>query len=181
MNRIRYDELARVIAGRQPACGATTVLAVDGPSGSGKTGFAGGLAVVTGADVLHLEDIYPGWSGLAATPPLVRRVLDGIAVGEIGDVHRWDWDAAQDGPLLRVRPSPLLILDGVGSGAAILRPYLSFLIWVDAPDDVRKRRALDRDGDVYAPFWDTWAAQEAEHFSAEQTRIHADLAIDTGD
>ncbi|MCW2799848.1 MAG: 4-amino-4-deoxy-L-arabinose transferase [Aeromicrobium sp.] len=181
MNRIRYDELATLIARRQPACGSTTVIAVDGPSGSGKTGLSNGLAAVTGAAILHLEDIYPGWTGLAATPPLVRGVLDQIAVGEPGLVHRWDWEAGQDGPLLRVLPAPLLILDGVGSGAAIIRPYLSHVLWVDAPLEVRKRRALARDGDVYAEFWDTWAAQEAEHFAVEQTRIHADLLIDTGD
>jgi uridine kinase len=181
VNRIRYDELARLIATRQPACGGTTVIAIDGPSGSGKTGLADGLAAVTGAAVLHLEDIYPGWTGLGATPPLVRGVLDQIAVGEPGLVHRWDWEADQNGPLLRIPPSPLLILDGVGSGAAVIRPYLSYLLWVDAPLDVRKRRALARDGDVYAPFWDTWAAQEARHFAAEQTHIHADLVIETGD
>jgi uridine kinase len=181
VSRIRYDEVAALIASRQPASGSTTVVAIDGPSGSGKTDFADRLAAVTGAELLHLEDVYPGWSGLAATPPLVRRVLNQIAVGEVGEVHRWNWVAEQNGPLLRVRPAHLLILDGVGSGAAMLRPYLSFLIWVDAPPAQRKRRALDRDGDVYTEFWDTWAAQEAEHFAAEQTRTHADLVIDTGD
>lgn len=181
MNRIRYDGLAALIASGQPACGATTVIALDGPSGSGKTDIAERLAAATGAAVLHLDDIYPGWTGLAATPPMVRSVLDQIAVGNTGSVHRWDWDAGKDGPLLRIPPAPLLILDGVGSGASVIRPYLSLLVWVDAPLDVRRRRALARDGDVYAPFWDTWAAQEAEHFAVEQTRIHADLVIDTGD
>lgn len=181
MNRIRYDELAALIATRQPACGSSTVIAIDGPSGSGKTGLADGLAAVSDAAVLHLDDIYPGWSGLAATPPLIREVLERIAVGEVGLVNRWDWAAGQDGPLLHLPPSPLLILDGVGSGAAVIRPYLSLLLWVDAPLDVRKRRALARDSGAYEPFWDTWAAQEAQHFAAEQTRIHADLVIDTGD
>jgi para-aminobenzoate synthetase len=177
---IRYDELAALIATRPPACGDTTVLAVDGPSGSGKTGLADELAATIGAEVFHLEDIYPGWSGLSATPPLVRGVLDQIAGGEPGVVHRWDWDADQDGPLMHIPATPLLILDGVGSGAAIIRPYLSLLIWVDAPLQVRKSRALARDGGVYEPFWDTWAAQEAEHFAAEHTRTHADIVIDTG-
>ena len=50
---------------------------------------------------------------------------------------------------------------------------------MEAPADVRKQRALDRDGDTYAPYWDVWAAQEAEHFAAEQTRRHADLVVRT--
>ncbi len=180
MNGIRYAELQALIARRQPACGTTTVVAIDGPSGSGKTSIADGLAAVTGADVLHFDDIYPGWHGLAATPPMVRHgVLDPIAAGEIGEVHRWDWDANRPGPVLRVPPAALLILDGVGSGAETIRPYLSLLLWVEAPLPDRKRRALSRDGETYEPYWDVWAEQEAQHFAAEQTRIHADLVINT--
>ncbi|GAA3511469.1 hypothetical protein GCM10022234_02510 [Aeromicrobium panaciterrae] len=180
MNRHRYAELSALIAQREPACGTTTVVALDGPSGSGKTSLTKQLAVETGGDVLHLEDLYPGWHGLEATPPMVRRVLDQIAADEIGETRRWDWEADRPGTVLRVPPTPLLILDGVGSGAATLRPYLSLLLWVDAPLERRRERALARDGDVYAPFWDVWAEQEARHFVAEQTRMHADLIIDTG-
>ena len=182
MNRIRYAELSALIAERQPACGTTTVIALDGPSGSGKTSLANGLAEATDADVLHLDDVYPGWHGLEATPPLVRAgVLDRIAADEIGEVSRWDWEADRSGPVLRVPPTPLLILDGVGSGASTIRPYLSLLLWVEAPLAVRRHRALTRDGGVYEPFWEVWAEQERRHFAVEQTRIHADVIVDTGD
>jgi uridine kinase len=175
----RYDSVVALLDVRLPACGTTTVVAVDGPSGAGKTGFSTGLAAATGADVLHLEDLYPGWHGLAATPPIVADVLASVAVGGIGSARRWDWERGAPGAAVRVRPSRLLVLDGVGSGASVLRPYLSLLIWVEAPEDVRKLRALARDGDIYAPYWDVWAAQEAEHFADEQTRRHADLVVRT--
>ncbi len=175
-----YADLLSLIAERQSACGTTTVIALDGPSGSGKTRLADGLAAATGADVLHLDDVYPGWYGLDATPSLIRGgVLDRIATGEIGVVNRWDWAADRPGPVLRVPPVPLLILDGVGSGASTIRPYLSVLLWVDAPLEVRKRRALARDGGAYEPFWEIWAEQEMRHFNAELTRMHADLIVDT--
>ncbi|MFC5679395.1 4-amino-4-deoxy-L-arabinose transferase [Aeromicrobium endophyticum] len=179
MDAHRYDSVVAHLDARLPACGTTTVVAVDGPSGAGKTGFAGGLADATGADVLHLEDLYPGWHGLALTPPVVADVLASVAVGDTGSARRWDWQRGVAGAELRVRPSRLLVLDGVGSGASVLRPFLSLLIWVEAPADVRKQRALARDGDTYAPYWDVWAAQEAEHFAAEQTRHHADLVVRT--
>lgn len=176
----RLDTVATLIQSRQPACGSTKVVAVDGPSGSGKTSLAEHLAKLTGAAVLHLEDIYPGWHGLAATPPIIaRHVLDAIAVDRIAAVARWDWVHDRPGEVLSVAPTPLLILDGVGSGAAVIRPFLSLLIWVEAPLDVRKERALARDGDVYAPFWDTWAAQEHAHFSTDETRRHADAIVRT--
>jgi uridine kinase len=175
----RYDDLVRQLGARQPACGSTTVVAVDGPSGAGKTSFAEGLARATGADVLHLEDVYPGWDGLAATPPIIARVLDVVALDGVGAAPRWDWDRSAPGTLLHVPPTPLLVLDGVGSGAAVIRPHLSLLIWVDAPAEVRKHRALARDGGTYAPYWDMWATQEAKHFAAERTRHHADLVVTT--
>jgi uridine kinase len=176
----RYDDIVALIRERQPACGSTTVVAVDGPSGSGKTSLADQLADVAGATVLHLDDLYPGWHGLSATPPMVANgVLDAIAVDRVGVASRWDWVHDRPGPTLLVPPAPLLIVEGVGSGAAVIRPYLSLLIWVDAPVDVRKQRALARDGGAYAPFWDIWAAQEAEHFSAEETRRHADVVVRT--
>ena len=179
MTSHRYDPVVERIAARQPACGSTTVVAVDGPSGAGKTSFVAGLAEATQAQVLHLEDLYPGWHGLAATPPIVAGVLASIAVDAVGTAPRWDWTGDRPGPLLRVRPGGLLILDGVGSGASVVRPFVSLLVWVDADPAVRKARALARDGGTYAPFWDVWAAQEAVHFAAEDTRRHADLLVTT--
>ncbi len=182
MTRYRYAELQALLEQRHPACGRTTVVAVDGPSGSGKTSIADGLAAAIGADVLHLDDVYPGWHGLDATPAMIRTgVLDRIAVDEVGEVRRWDWEASRPGSAMRVPPAPVLVLDGVGSGAATIRPYLSLLVWVEAPVEVRRRRALARDGGAYEPYWEVWAEQEARHFAAQHTRAHADVVIDTGD
>lgn len=181
MPPIRYDALAAMIARRAPACGATKVIAVDGPSGAGKTEFAIGLGAHLLAPVLHLEDVYPGWSGLAMTPGLVvKGVLEPLAVGEIGHVARWDWEHERPGELLHFAPTPLLILEGVGSGARNCRPFLSLLVWLDAPAAVRKARALSRDGEVYAPFWDMWADQERQLFAADDIRGNAEVVVDTG-
>jgi hypothetical protein len=176
----RYGAVVRLLDGRQPACGTTTVVAVDGPSGSGKSTFADGLAAATGARVLRLDDIYPGWHGLAAAPPMVARALEDVAVGEIGSVDRWSWVHDRPAAPLRVVPGGLLLLDGVGSGAAVIRPFLSALLWVEAPTAARKERALSRDGETYAPYWDVWAGQERRHFRSDGTRHHADLVITTG-
>lgn len=178
MNPIRYDELAARIDRRAPACGETKVIGIDGRSGAGKTAFAARLGAQLQAPVFHVEDVYPGWSGLAATPPLlVDGLLARIAVGDIGAVARWDWARGRPSTPIRVVPGPLLILEGVGSGARVCRPFLSTLIWVDAPTSVRKQRALDRDGSTFAPFWDMWAAQEDELFARDGIRAAADIAV----
>ena len=178
-----FAELAAALAGRvrgrSAACGSVRVTAIDGRSGAGKTSLALSLADELGAPILHLERLYPGWGGLAKTPPMVRDLLAQLAIGERGTATTWDWVAAGPGGTLSVLPTTDLIIEGVGAGARILRPFLSQLVWVQSPADVRRARAIARDGEVYAPHWDTWAAQEVEYLSSDRTREVADVVIRT--
>lgn len=73
-----------------------------------------------------------------------------------------------------------LVVEGVGSGGRMLRPYLCGVVWLESPTEVRKRRALARDGAVYAPHWDRWARQEAAFYAAEGVRESAGLIIESG-
>ena len=175
---IRYDELVETIRARLPACGATTVVAVDGPSGAGKSDLADSLGRRLEAPVLRVDELVPGWHGLAEMPPTVARdLLAPLAAGEVATVRRWNWVDDRPGELVDVRPGPFLLLDGCGSGSRVIRPYLSLLLWVDAPADVRRARAMARDGDVYEPWWDVWADQERQLFAAEQTKEAADVRL----
>ncbi len=174
--RIRYDELVDTIRSRLPACGATSVVAVDGPSGAGKSDLAASLARRLEAPVLRTDELVPGWHGLAAMPPVVARdLLAPLAAGEVATVRRWNWVDDRPGELVDVLPGRFLVLDGCGSGSRVIRPYLSLLAWVDAPEEVRRERAMARDGEVYEPWWDVWAAQERQLFAAEQTKAAADV------
>ena len=178
MARIRYDELVDTIRSRLPACGSTTVVAVDGPSGAGKSDLADSLARRLEAPVIRVDELVPGWRGLAAMPPvLARDLLAPLAAGEVASVRRWNWVDDRPGDLVDVIPSPFLVLDGCGSGARVLRPYLSMLVWVDAAEEVRRARAMARDGDMYEPWWYVWAAQERQLFAAEQTKEAADVRL----
>ncbi len=178
MPRIRYDELVDTIRSRLPACGATSVVAVDGPSGAGKSVLADSLARRLQAPVLRVDELVPGWHGLAAMPEaLARDLLAPLAAGEVATVRRWNWVDDRPGELADVHPGRFLVLDGCGSGSRVIRPYLSLLLWVDAPADVRRARAMARDGDVYEPWWDVWADQERQLFAAEQTKEAADVRL----
>jgi para-aminobenzoate synthetase len=165
---------------RGPRCGSTTVVAVDGPSGSGKTDVTAAFAPRLDARVLSMEQLYRGWRGLdASTPVLVGQVLGCLAEDRPATFRAWDWAASAPGEPVTVEPGGVLVLDGVGSGAALARPYLSALLWLEAPADVRRRRAIQRDGTTYEPWWDVWADQEREHFGREGTRAAADLVVAT--
>ena len=72
-----------------------------------------------------------------------------------------------------------MLLEGAGSGARAATPWLAGLLWVDADADLRRRRALARDGATYAPHWDRWSAQEEAYAAREQPRERADLVLDT--
>jgi para-aminobenzoate synthetase len=178
VTRIRFDELVATVRSRQPACGATTVVAVDGPSGAGKTEVADRLGRRLDAVVLRVDELVPGWRGLASMPPVVARdLLAPLATGAPASTRRWDWVADRPGDLVTVPRTRYLVLDGCGSGSRVIRPFLSLLVWVDAPADVRHARAMRRDGDVYGPWWDVWAEQERDLFAAEQTLAAADVRL----
>jgi energy-coupling factor transporter ATP-binding protein EcfA2 len=165
------------------------VVAVDGRSGAGKTTLARALADAVrrrGPDavVVHLDDLYPGWNGLDPVVPVVlEHVLAPLARPLPIVVPTWDWDADVPGPYRAVQalgpPRPrVVLLEGAGCGARATAPWLAGLIWVDADAEVRRRRALARDGATYAPHWDRWSAQEEAYAAREQPRERAGLALD---
>ena len=69
------------------------------------------------------------------------------------------------------------MIEGCGALSRANRALASFGIWVELDDESRKRRALARSGDDYAPHWDRWAAQEGAFIAREQPRGLADVVI----
>ena len=74
-------EAVRLAGVREPRCGPVRLIAVDGPSGSGKSTLGAAIGAALDAPVVHMDDIYPGWDGLADAVPLVTtQVLEPLAV-----------------------------------------------------------------------------------------------------
>ena len=170
--------VVRLAWSRAPAAGRTRVVAVDGRSGSGKTSLATALqAARSSAPVVALEDLYGGWDGLErGIDLLVSAVLEPLAAGRTARVPRYDWIAAGWDAPWTLEPPEVLIVEGVGAGARRAAAYESVLVWMEEPAPVRKKRALDRDGETFAPYWDAWAAQEDAMLARERTPERADLS-----
>jgi uridine kinase len=173
-----------IINSAQQRCGATKVVAVDGPSGAGKTDFADELVERLRSDndvqILHLDDIYPGWDGLTqAVADLNDHVLAPLARGERAAYRRWDWEHDRYGEWHSLAATDLLLVEGVGAGALPGWRLESALIWLEADRQERFRRGIERDGESYLPHWRRWAAQEEELFAVDGTRSRADLIINT--
>ncbi|MDF2823024.1 MAG: hypothetical protein K0R68_432 [Mycobacterium sp.] len=166
------------IAAGLTATGATTVL-LDGRSGSGKSTLADELARHwESSTVVRLDDIYPGWDGLAWAIDHVRTsLLQPRAAGRTGSWRRWDWTTATPSGRQSVDAHQRLIVEGVGALSVANRALADLGIWVEVPADVRKRRALDRDGDTYRPHWDRWAAQEEVFIGRLDPRSAADYLV----
>lgn len=161
---------------------APVIIAIDGRSGAGKTTLAIELAAQLRnhhkVSLFHLEDIYPGWNGLAAgIERYVATVLAPLSRGESATWTSWDWANHYDGDMRVTLPAEIVIIEGVGAAAAAARPLLSAVIWADSPDEVRRKRALDRDGGTYEPFWEQWAAQEEEWLADDDVPGQADIRV----
>jgi uridine kinase len=147
---------------------------VDGRSGSGKTEFAALLvAAWPGAQLVRLDDLYPGWDGLEAASSMVHTHV----LGELR-WQRWDWTANLPAEWHFLDPTRPIIVEGCGALSAENRRAATLGLWVELDDETRKARALARDGDSYAPHWDGWAAQEEIFLARERPRELADAIID---
>lgn len=163
-----------------PRCGGTRLVCIDGPSGSGKTTLATRLAAALGdPPVLHMDSIYPGWDGLAASVPLLHdQVVAPLMTGRPAGYRRYDWQRGEFGDHHDLGRPGTLVVEGAGCGARVIAERAVLLVWIDAPRDERFRRGIARDGETYRPHWERWARQEASHFAAEGTAARAHIRVD---
>ena len=133
------------------------VVTIDGYSGAGKSTLAAALArLVNGWQVLHLDDWYPGWDGLAAGAQIARRIAADLRGGRASSYEVWDWEAGETGATIRVPLAPTII-----EGCGAIEAEADLAIWIADPgEDERRSRALARDGQTYAPHWRRWADQD---------------------
>ncbi|PKW28373.1 AAA family ATPase [Phycicoccus duodecadis] len=176
------EHVAAVVAalGRARVRDGSAVVAVDGPSGSGKTTLANAVADALGCPVVHLDELYPGWDGLAAVVPLlVDQVLLPLSRGEDARYRVWDWAHDRWGGERTVAAAPVVVVEGCGASVGAAGGLAAVRVWVEASTDERRRRGLARDGETYRPHWERWAAQERDLFGADGTRERADLVLVT--
>jgi uridine kinase len=178
---LTFAALADRVVASPPRLGGTRLVCVDGPAGSGKTTFAGRLAAAVGAEavVLHIEDLYAGWTLTGAVARLAAGVLRPLAEGRPGAFAPYDWVAGRFSPaLVEVPPTPVLVVEGCGSSPRAVDPWAGLRIWVEAPAELRVARGLARDGDAMASEWRRWQSTEAAEFARQDTRARADLRVD---
>jgi len=178
-------DLVTSVLAHAPTLGAGHLVCVDGPAGSGKTTLAAALgrrlreSLGAPAPLVHLDDVYPGWSGLAQGMEIVATsVVAPLRAGRPGRYRRYDWHTGRFAEERVVPPGGVLVLEGVGAGAAAYADAVTLLVWVDAPADVRLARGLARDGESMRDRWLAWQEQEEAMFVRERTRERSQVVVD---
>lgn len=169
----------RLARSRPATLGSGRLVCIDGPAGSGKTTFASDLQrLEPTATVLHTDDLLEGWGGLAGLAGTIEGLLRELAAGRPGRWRRWDWIDDGWAEWHDVLPGGLLVLEGVGTGAAAYADLVTVLVWVEANRDVRLQRGLARDGEELREHWLRWREEEDRLHAADRTAERADVRVD---
>lgn len=173
------DRLARRVLDSPPSLGPVRLVAVDGFAGAGKTTLAGRLGHALGAQVVHTDDLLGGWvDTVGFWARLERWVLAPLRDGRPGRYRRYDWDRASFAEWHDVPLAPALVVEGVTSARAVVRPECTLSLWVEAPKALRTARGVARDGELVLPEWLAWQDREEAHVRADRTPQHVDLVVD---
>ena len=183
----RVIEVAGTVVDRTrraaPTLGSNRLVCIDGRAGSGKSTLGRAVHAVAStfgsSYLIHLDDLLDGWSGLArVSRTLDRDVLTPLRDGRPGRYRRYDWVLERFAEAHLVEPVEILVVEGVGSGAASYSSSTTTLVWVDAPGELRLARGMARDGEAMRPRWLQWMADEDALFQRERTRERADVIVD---
>jgi len=172
-------ELAATALAAQARCGRTRIVLIDGPAGSGKTTLGDRLGAALGAQVLHADDMYEGWTGLPTLWNILgTRILEPLSRAEHAGFERWDWHASARAERIDVPAADALVIEGVGVAQRAARAYASLVIYVDAPWPERLARGVARDGEAMRTDWERWQVTEQPYLGGEGTFRAADAVID---
>lgn len=180
----RIGDLAARTTAAPPMLGPVRLVCLDGPAGSGKTTVAGRLADALrsaglSTTVLHLDDMYEGWSGLGGVWERAEaQVLGPLERGEPGRWQRFDWDLDAFAEWHDLPVPDVLVVEGCGSAPTAVDGRAVLRVFVEAPPRLRLARGLERDGVAMREHWVRWQVLEEAHFGAQRTRERADVVVD---
>ncbi len=162
----------------------TPIILIDGRAGSGKTTLATKLQQQLFSEgeslprVIHMDDLYLGWNGLAAgVDYLNRQILRFLQRGETAHWQKFNWQTEQRDEWIEFSGGTPLIVEGVGSLNRFAAEIAQLKVWLEVPEETRHQRWLQRDGHKFDDNWAPWAAQELDFYATERS---AELADFTG-
>lgn len=152
------------------------LIAIDGPAGAGKTTLAAqfyrDFSPEKSVSVIHMDDLYNGWIN-ALDEHLTSRLA--MIVREY-NAHRpftipiFNWVTMAFESSLRIEPSDILIIEGVGAAQKIVRDAGATTYWLDIEPTLGLKRVLQRDGCEIESQMRQWQIDQEAHFARDLTR-----------
>lgn len=159
---------------------ASTFL-IDGPSGSGKTTLASQIEQQwNSADklqVVHMDDLYPGWDGLAGGTQTALAMLRERATDADTLWQRYDWATEKFAEWHSIDAREPLLIEGCGSMMSGSESLSQVRIWLDAETELRRERALSRAGENFAEQWTQWDTQFESFVSLHNPQSLATIEV----
>ena len=151
-----------------------TLVGIGGRGGAGKSTLAARLpdAQVVGTDEF--------WDGEEFDLSRLRaEVFDPLLAGRNAEFASWDWPAQRPGERRAVRPSGLVVVEGVCALHRMFRRDYDVRVWVEAPYEVRLARGLARDGEAARRTWvERWMPSEDRYVERDDPIPSAHVVID---
>lgn len=194
-----FEELASRLAEELIKLVDTTtpqpVLLIDGRAGAGKSTLAQRVTDLvfkrgeSKPTLVHLDDLYPGWSGLqAGASYALHNLLMPLAKGKAASWQLWNWETDTRGRpnepgngWREFRGGTPLIVEGCGALSRQSAELADVTVWLEVPTALRQERWRKRDGERFDAYWPTWAAQEDELLQQERPMQLADFVLLTED
>ena len=156
------------------------IILIDGRSGVGKTHLAVRIADALGATVIHLDDAYHGWGGLAAgRNAMIETVLTPLALGVPGHYRAWDWKRDILGDFVDVPPADMVVVEGCGVSTPQSRELASTVLWVECDETLRIARLFGRDSHAFTDNYDAWDEQVDDHIAHNEPITTATVVVRT--
>lgn len=160
----------------------TPIVLIDGRAGSGKSTLAEQVQNALFREgeslprVIHMDDLYDGWTGLrAGSDYLLRFVLAPLARKTRANWQEFNWQLGQRERWREFEGGTPLIIEGCGSLSAASSEHADLRVWLEVNETVRHERWFERDGHKYDEQWPVWAAQELDFYALERSAERADL------
>ena len=155
-----------------------TLVGIGGHGGSGKTTLA--HAIATSRPDVQVVQTDSFWNGNQFDLLRLRtEVVDVLLWGGTATYETWDWAAHSTAGRLEVRPSGVVVIEGVCALHEMFRHDLDVRIWVDAPYELRLARGVARDGEASRTVWtEVWMPSEDAYVARDNPIPCAHLVID---
>lgn len=160
----------------------TPIVLIDGRAASGKSTIADALQRrlfkegETLPRVVHMDDLYPGWDGLAAGAEYLQRfVLGPIAARKTANWQMFDWALGERREWREFSGGTPLIVEGCGALNSNSAEVAHLTVWLEVAEDVRHERWLAREGSD--EHWAAWAAQELDFYARERSAALAAVRL----